>query len=196
MSTHLVQAMAKLLCTVTSTVLLRSPIRWWEAKRNTWRFPYSYPLPGITTTAQGGTGPFTTEIWTHICSCHYFFTPFFCADNFDIRLLLIVCASRWYIKCLYRYLFLEVIAKHARVTQKRHFLIWNKSNSKAPWPTAPKLVLWVANTLSCDMTCQTIFNRKHSWVTAPRRGGVTDIQWFLARLEIKCLISHQHFTAL
>ena len=27
-----------------------------------------------------------------------------------------------------------------------------------------------------------------------RRGGVTDVPWFLARLEIKCLISIQHFT--
>ena len=27
-----------------------------------------------------------------------------------------------------------------------------------------------------------------------RRGGITDILWFLARLEIKCLISIQHFT--
>ena len=26
-------------------------------------------------------------------------------------------------------------------------------------------------------------------------GGVTDVPWFLARLEIKCLISIQHFTA-
>ena len=25
-----------------------------------------------------------------------------------------------------------------------------------------------------------------------RRGGVTDVPWFLARLEIKCLISIQH----
>ena len=29
---------------------------------------------------------------------------------------------------------------------------------------------------------------------ALRRGGVTDIPWFFARLEIKRLISHQHFT--
>ena len=28
-----------------------------------------------------------------------------------------------------------------------------------------------------------------------RRGGVTDVQWILPRLEIKCLISIQHFTA-
>ena len=28
-----------------------------------------------------------------------------------------------------------------------------------------------------------------------RRGGVTDVSWILARLEIKCLISIQHFTA-
>ena len=28
-----------------------------------------------------------------------------------------------------------------------------------------------------------------------RRGGVTDVPWFLARLEIKCLISIQHFTS-
>ena len=27
-----------------------------------------------------------------------------------------------------------------------------------------------------------------------RRGGVTDIPWFLARLEIKCVVSIQHFT--
>ena len=27
-----------------------------------------------------------------------------------------------------------------------------------------------------------------------RRVGVTDVPWFLARLEIKCLISIQHFT--
>ena len=27
-----------------------------------------------------------------------------------------------------------------------------------------------------------------------RRGGVTDVPWFWARLEIKCLISIQHFT--
>ena len=27
-----------------------------------------------------------------------------------------------------------------------------------------------------------------------RRGGITDIPWFLAGLEIKCIISIQHFT--
>ena len=28
-----------------------------------------------------------------------------------------------------------------------------------------------------------------------RRGGVTDIAWIFARLEMKCLKSNQHFTA-
>ena len=67
---------------------------------------------------------FTTEIWTHICSCHNFPPspppppPFFCADTFITSLLLIVCALRWYVKSLYRHLFLVDISKHARVTQK------------------------------------------------------------------------------
>ena len=44
--------------------------------------------------------------------------PFFCANTFDTCLLLIVCALRWYVKCLYRHLFLEDISKHARLTKK------------------------------------------------------------------------------
>ena len=47
-----------------------------------------------------------------------FFFSLFCANTFDTSLLLIVCALKWYIKCLYRHLFLEDISKHARVTQK------------------------------------------------------------------------------
>ena len=46
------------------------------------------------------------------------FSPFFCADTFDTSLLLILCALRWYVKSLYKHLFLEDISKHARVTQK------------------------------------------------------------------------------
>ena len=33
-------------------------------------------------------------------------------------MLLIVCALKWYVKSLYRHLFLEDISIHARVTQK------------------------------------------------------------------------------
>ena len=47
--------------------------------------------------------------------------PFFCADTFDTNLLLIVCALRWYVKCLYRHLFLEDTYK--------------KSKGHAPWST-------------------------------------------------------------
>ena len=43
-------------------------------------------------------------------------------------------------------------AKRQRSLKKSNFLIWNKSDSKVPWATAPKLVLWLANTLSCDLT--------------------------------------------
>ena len=52
------------------------------------------------------------------CTCHNFFFPFLCANNYYTSLLLIVCALRWYVKSLYRHFFLEDIAKHAGVTQK------------------------------------------------------------------------------
>ena len=42
----------------------------------------------------GGTPPETNEIVTNICSCHNFFFPFFCANNFYTSLLLIVCALK------------------------------------------------------------------------------------------------------
>ena len=61
---------------------------------------------------------------------------------FDTSLLLIVCALRWYVKSLYRHLFLEDISKHAWVTKKWHFLICGKHNSKAPWATRPKIGVW------------------------------------------------------
>ena len=44
-------------------------------------------------------------------------SPFFCADTFDINVLFIVCALRWYVKCLYRHLFVEDTSKKARVTK-------------------------------------------------------------------------------
>ena len=96
---------------------------------------------------RGGTTPETTEIWTNICSCHNFFPPFFCANTFDTSLLLIVCALRWYVKSLYRHLFLEDISKHARVTKKWHFLICGKVYTQAPWQRRPKLGVWVAKWL-------------------------------------------------
>ena len=81
----------------------------------------------------------------HICSCHNFFPPFFCANTFDTSLLLIVCALKWYTKSLYRHLFLEDVSKNARVTQKWHFLICGKLYSQArgkfPWSASSQLYL-------------------------------------------------------
>ena len=34
--------------------------------------------------------------------------------------------------------------------QKKNFLICDKDNSKAPWPTRPQIGLRVAKALSCD----------------------------------------------
>ena len=86
----------------------------------------------------------------HIFVAVITFFPLFCANTFDTSLLLIVCALKWYIKSLYRHLFLEDISNHARVTQKRHFLICGKLYSQAPWPQRPKLGVRVAKGLSCD----------------------------------------------
>ena len=94
--------------------------------------------------------------WNHknlntYLSCHNFFSPFFCSDTFDTSLLLIVCALKWYIKSLYRHLFLDNISTHARVTKKKkHFLICGKLYSQAPWPQRPKLGVRVAKGFSCD----------------------------------------------
>ena len=40
------------------------------------------------------------------------------------------------------------------------------------------------------------FYVKHCWVMVIRSSDVTDIAWVFARLEMKRLISNQHFTAL
>ena len=67
----------------------------------------------------GKTTPFTTEIWTHICSCHNVF------HLSSVQIVLIpacclnVCALRWYVKCLYRHLFLEDIFKHTGSLKKK-----------------------------------------------------------------------------
>ncbi len=111
----------------------------------------------------GGAEPETTKIWTHIWAVINFF-PFFCADTFDTSLLLTVCALKWYIKSLYRHLFLEDISKNARVTQKWHFLICGKLYSQAPWPQIPKLGVRVANALSCDRTDSLFFS---GWIHPP-----------------------------
>ena len=61
-----------------------------------------------------------------------------------------MCALRWYVKSLYRHFFLKDIAKHARVTQK--MACPNLEICQPPWATDTKLPVWIANTLSCDMT--------------------------------------------
>ena len=60
-----------------------------------------------------------------------------------------MCALKWYIKSLYRHIFLEDISKHARVT---HFLLFVKPNSHAHWPTCTKRGSNVAKGNSCKMT--------------------------------------------
>ena len=75
------------------------------------------------------------------------FFPYFCANTFNTSLLLIVCALRWYVKGLYRHLFLEDISKQAGVT---HFLICNSHNSKAPWATRLQIGVRVAKARCCD----------------------------------------------
>ena len=111
------------------------------------------------------------------------FFSFFCANIFDTSLLVIVCALRWYVKSLYRHLFLEDISKHARVTKKWHFLICGRPNSQAPWPMHPKLCMWVAKALSCDIVVL-LFSRwtpppppPLPWGVVLRRGGIKEIRW-------------------
>ena len=88
----------------------------------------------------------------HIFVAVITFPPFLYTNTFDTSLLLIVCALKWYIKSLYRHLFLEDISNHASVTQKMHFLICGKLYSQVPWPQRPKLGVRVAKALSCDIT--------------------------------------------
>ncbi len=60
-----------------------------------------------------------------------------------------MCALRWYVKSLYRHLFLVDISKLARVT---HFLFCGKDNSKAPWATRPQIGLRVAKARTVILT--------------------------------------------
>ena len=69
-----------------------------------------------------------------------------------------MCALRWYIKSLYRHLFLVDISKHASVTQKWHFLMFGRHNSKAPWPTRPQIGLRVAKARSCTISESKFFS--------------------------------------
>ena len=120
------------------------------------------------------------------------FFSFFCATTFDISLLLIVCALKWYIKSLYRHLFLEDISKNARVNKTFHFLICGKLYCQAPWPTRPNPSVLVAKALSSDRMASLFFFR---WSLPPPplsysfekrrdhrncvggRGGITEIAW-------------------
>ena len=47
--------------------------------------------------------------------------------------------------------FLEDISKHARVTQKKNFLICGRLSSQGPWPQRTKLGTNVAKGISCDI---------------------------------------------
>ena len=62
-----------------------------------------------------------------------------------------------HVKSLYRHFFLEDTSKHARVTQKWHFLICDKHNSKAPWATDPQIGVSVAKARSCDIVILLFF---------------------------------------
>ena len=126
----------------------------------------------------------TSEIWTHICSCHNF-PPFFCADTFVIYLLLIVCALRWYVKCLYRHLFLEDTSKKAMVTQTQTVarIIPRHLGLQMPRLVCGLPKLWCGSVnyhLSEALRVMVI-----------RRGDITDIAWVFVWLEMNCLITYQ-----
>ena len=88
-----------------------------------------------------------------------------------------MCVLKWYIKSLYRHLFLEDISEHARVTQKMALLICGSPNCQAPWLTRPKIGLRVAKALSCDIVVFYFFPVNPPppppppWVIVLRRGG-------------------------
>ena len=103
--------------------------------------------------------------WTHFWDV-ITFPPLFCTYTFDTSLLLIVCALRWCVKCLYRHLFLS---KHARSLKKWHFLICGKHNSKAPWSyvchklgSAIVLVALACLDISSKKMCQWRFFTYHN----------------------------------
>ena len=109
--------------------------------------------------------------------------PLFCADTFDTSLLFIVCALRWYVKCLYRRLILEDTSKKARVTQILHLPNCGKNNFKAPWSTDAQIGLWLAKQWCGGVN---YFLGEALWIMMIRRGEVTDIAWVFARLEMNC----------
>ena len=63
----------------------------------------------------------------------------------------LLCALRWYVKSLYKHLFLEdtVYSNTQGSLKKWHFLICGSPNSQAP-PTRPKICVCIAKALSCD----------------------------------------------
>ena len=91
---------------------------------------------------------FLTKKNCPLCNCHNFFSSFHYADNFVIKVLLILSSFQWYLKCLY----------------KRHFLRRYKSQTKTSttqafgrpnWILLEDLVLkfglCLPETLGCDM---------------------------------------------
>ena len=100
-------------------------------------------------------------------------------------------------KLLYRHLFLEGTSKKARVTKKNC-----TSQSVARiiprrlGVQMPKFGLWLAKTLSYEVTVSIIFYLKHCQVMVIRRLDITDIAWLFALLEMKCLITNQRETVL
>ena len=73
----------------------------------------------------------------HIFVAVITFFSLFYANTFDISLLLVVCALRLYVRCLYRHLFLEDTCKKARVTQEIHYLNCGRNNSAHAIPVIP-----------------------------------------------------------
>ena len=86
----------------------------------------------------------------HIFVAVITFSPFLLCKYFWYQLVAYCVCFKMICKCLYRHLFLEDISKHARVTQKWHFLICGRPNSQVPWAPRPKIGVRVAIALSCD----------------------------------------------
>ena len=90
-------------------------------------------------------------------------------------------------KCLFRHLFLEDTSKKARVTKKMHLPNCGEDTSQVPCLHMPKFGLWLAKTLTCDMTVSIISLLEALPSYGVRRRDVTDNACIFARLEMNCL---------
>ena len=119
------------------------------------------------------------------------FSPFLRCRYFGYQLVTYCMYFQMIVKCLYRHLLLEDTSKPKKIALPN---LWLGLLIGAV-SYHPKF-LWLPTSLSCDLTEKKYFYREAFQVMVIRRGDVTDISWVFAWVEIKCLISNQHFTPL